>query len=95
MAPGLGGDRAPVGDELAPCFADRAADGRADLDLAAQELRRDPLAEQLPACIHEGFGRSGAEIPALQVDEQVLLLDADGGRSIGARHAFVPGLTEH
>jgi len=51
------------------------ADPGLDLDLGAQEFRADPRAEPALAALQQ-FGRQGADqLPGLQIDEQVLLLD--------------------
>ena len=47
-----------------------------DLDLAAEELRRDLFAEHVLAGSHE-VERSGGEIARLKVDEVVFLLDTE------------------
>jgi hypothetical protein len=79
VAAGLGGDAAAIAGELATGLGDGLADGRADLDLAAQELRRDAVAEEVAASRHEGFRRIGAEVTAGEVDQQIFFLNADGG----------------
>src|SRR5687768_7836309 len=46
-APGFLGDRASIKGKLGARLSHRAANRRSDLDLAAQEFRRDALAEQV------------------------------------------------
>ncbi len=65
--------------------ADVAAHPGADLDLALQELGADAVLELGAAGVHQRLGRVG-EVHRLTVDEEVLLLDAEGERRGGAAH---------
>ncbi len=72
---------AAQGGKLRPALRQRAAHGRADLELRAQELRRhaaDLFRDRVLAFRQDRFGRIGGQVAALRVDQQVLFLDADG-----------------
>ena len=87
MGPG-GGDAAAVAfrglddtstqaEQLGADLGQRAADGRADLDLRLEELVGDPVAQVFPR-IGEHARDPGTKLARLGVDDLVLFLDADG-----------------
>ena len=97
---GGGGDRSKAMDagdlrhdpaqpgQLVAGLGEAAADGGADLDLSPQELRRHPAGKpRLAFAQHLRRGIAG-EVPAGAVDQQILLLDAEG--EAGLAHAGMP-----
>jgi hypothetical protein len=66
-------------------FSDaRIADPGGDFDPGFQELGLDQIFDARLALRHHGVGRLVGQIAGLAVDEQVLLLHADGkGRFLG------------
>ncbi len=82
------GDRPAQPDHLVARLGDRAADAAADLDLRLHQLGLDLVLEHQPALLEELLD-VGGQLPALRVDELVLLLDADG--ELWQGHDAFPG----
>ena len=78
-------DAAAQAHELVPPLLHRAADARADLDLALHELGGDLFAEPLAARLHHVRRRLADEVARLGIDDEVLLLDAHGERQVRVR----------
>ena len=74
--------------ELQARLADRAAHGRRDLDLRAQELRERAPRGALVQVREELRRRVARDRARLAVHEQVLLLDAEGERRLLRAHAW-------
>ena len=72
--------------ELGARRARRRVHLRLDLDLRFQELARHLAAQRLLAGLEQRVRHLAHEVPARAVDEQVLLLDADGERGVLERH---------
>ena len=67
----------------------RGAHPGADLDLRAQEFRRDLGAEQVLTLCEQGLRRIGGEVQGLPVDQEILLFDADGEAGFAQRHGAI------
>src|SRR5690606_24469955 len=76
----------PQAREAGAHFLHRVADARADLDLRAQELGGHVAPDALLAFPDQGFRGIDDQRPRLLVDEQVLLLHADGEIGLGRLH---------
>ncbi len=74
---GDGADGLAQIDELVARLLDRMAHRGADLDLRAQEFGAHLPLQGFLAFGEEGRRRRGLEVPALLVDEEVLLLNAE------------------
>src|SRR3546814_619965 len=84
---GDAGDGAAQPGQLGAGLGDRLALAGANLDLRAQELRGDALAELLLAAGHQAVGRIDYQVARLTVDQEVLLLHADGEARFRPRSA--------
>ena len=85
--PGDVGDGAAQPGELLARRLEVLVDAGADLDLRAEELGRNLLAQRLLALLHQ-LCRRRREPPRFKVDEVVFLLDAEGeGWLLGAHGA--------
>ena len=73
----LGNGAAETGERGAR-LGERAADRRADLDLATQEFAGDIVSQRRTALGHQPGGRIDDKVAAFAVDEEIFLLDANG-----------------
>ncbi len=92
-APGHGARRSPPRPGADPAsslagLGEAAADGGADLDLSPQELGRHPAGKPRLAFAQHLRRRIAGEVAAGPVDQQILLLDAEG--EAGLAHAGMP-----
>jgi hypothetical protein len=68
--------------EILACLADGAADAGADLDLALEELGAHLVPELGATGLHQRLRRL-CQVEAVTVDEEILLLNADGEFGFG------------
>ena len=82
--------RSPQMDEFGARILNRAADGSADLELGAQKFPAEAPAKSRLEFVDQRRRRLTDQIPRTQVDEQVLLFNANRETRFVDRHQSVP-----